>query len=103
MCGGDFTFCDAIERIGWTGFSRDGSRASAVRSAPERQVTALRRADQRVPVEVRTGSSLNSAIRLAASLVQGACLSANKATEPAALPACVTLHIGEGCAPNSRL
>ena len=45
-----------------------------------------RQADQRAPVEMRVGSSFNPAIRLAASLIQGACRSANKATEPAALP-----------------
>src|SRR3954465_5060890 len=90
--------CAAISRIAWTGYARDGSRASGARCAPEPAAP-----DQRVPVEMRIGNSLNPAIRLAASLIHGACFSANRATEPAALPACVTLHIGEGWAPNSRL
>jgi len=49
-----------------------------------------------VSVEVRIGWALKSTIFLTACLIHGAWFRANIAIDPAALPACVTLYIGEG-------
>jgi len=48
------------------------------RYAPESRTQSAPRVGQRVGDDVRGGKSLNSDIRLAASLIQCACFSANK-------------------------